>query len=115
MGRTDEQTEPWGIISAKAQDVAHELPMQPITMCALATLRAKPAPARAQAQCPPCAAPPQDENRAGRRGGRLRSAARARKVHGVRRLLEQARADQVSARTRGSRLHASARWALEVT
>ena len=33
MGRTDEQSEhPWGIISAKAQDVAYELPMQPITM-----------------------------------------------------------------------------------
>ena len=32
MGRTDEQTEPWGIISVKAQDVPYELPMQPITM-----------------------------------------------------------------------------------
>eukprot|EP00316_Scyphosphaera_apsteinii_P016598 CAMPEP_0119322140 /NCGR_PEP_ID=MMETSP1333-20130426/57367_1 /TAXON_ID=418940 /ORGANISM="Scyphosphaera apsteinii, Strain RCC1455" /LENGTH=191 /DNA_ID=CAMNT_0007329287 /DNA_START=98 /DNA_END=670 /DNA_ORIENTATION=+ len=32
MGRTDDQTEPWGIISVKAQDVDYELPMQPITM-----------------------------------------------------------------------------------
>lgn len=33
MGRADEETDaPWGIISVKAQDVDHELPMQPITM-----------------------------------------------------------------------------------
>ena len=32
MGREDLQKEPWGIISVKAQDVPHELPMQPITM-----------------------------------------------------------------------------------
>ena len=32
MGRVDEQTAPWGIISVKAQEVAHELPMAPITV-----------------------------------------------------------------------------------
>ena len=32
MGREDTATEPWGIISVKAQDVDYELPMQPITM-----------------------------------------------------------------------------------
>ena len=34
MGREDDGEEaPWGIISVKAQDVAYELPMQPITVC----------------------------------------------------------------------------------
>ena len=33
MGTPPEDTDaPWGIISVKAQDVDHELPMQPITM-----------------------------------------------------------------------------------
>ena len=33
MGRADDgATEPWGIISVKAQSVDYELPMQPITM-----------------------------------------------------------------------------------
>jgi hypothetical protein len=36
MGNPDKaashETAPWGIISVKAQDVNHELPMQPITM-----------------------------------------------------------------------------------
>ena len=32
MGRTDEQTEPWGIVSIKPQNGNQELPMQPITM-----------------------------------------------------------------------------------
>ena len=33
MGREEEDNDaPWGIISVKAQDVDHELPMQPITM-----------------------------------------------------------------------------------
>ena len=32
MGRTDEGTEPWGIIAVKAQSVDYELPMEPITM-----------------------------------------------------------------------------------
>lgn len=32
MGRTDEQTAPWGIISVKAQDEFFELPMNPITV-----------------------------------------------------------------------------------
>jgi hypothetical protein len=32
MGRVDEQMAPWGIISVKAQEVAHELPMAPITI-----------------------------------------------------------------------------------
>lgn len=34
MGKTEdaESTAPWGIISVKAQDVDHEVPMQPITM-----------------------------------------------------------------------------------
>ena len=33
MGLADDgETSAWGIISVKAQDVGHELPMQPITM-----------------------------------------------------------------------------------
>lgn len=34
MGKTNEDHEdaPWGIVSIKAQDVDHELPMKPITM-----------------------------------------------------------------------------------
>jgi len=32
MGKLTESDAPWGVVSVKAQDVPHELPMQPITM-----------------------------------------------------------------------------------
>jgi hypothetical protein len=32
MGKPTASNAPWGIVSVKAQDVEHELPMQPITM-----------------------------------------------------------------------------------
>jgi hypothetical protein len=32
MGKETTSDAPWGVVSVKAQDVDHELPMQPITM-----------------------------------------------------------------------------------